>query len=73
MNNGIRDRMFVDSHAHLTAKEFDADRDAVIRRAADAGVRWIINPSTTVEDSRRAIALAESHPRASRLRRHPSP
>jgi TatD DNase family protein len=53
--------MFVDTHAHLTAKEFDADRDAVIARAAEAGVEWIIIPSTTVEDSRRAVALAEAH------------
>jgi len=59
----MTEEMYVDTHAHLTAREFDADREAVIRRASAAGVGWIINPSTTVEDSRRAIALAESHPR----------
>ncbi|MER3523733.1 MAG: radical SAM protein [Ignavibacteria bacterium] len=51
--------MFIDTHAHLTAEQFDADRDDVIRRALDAGVSVIINPSTDLEDSRRAIALAE--------------
>jgi TatD DNase family protein len=54
--------MLVDTHAHLTAKEFDADRDVVITRARDAGVAIIINPATTVEDSRRAVELAERHP-----------
>lgn len=54
--------MFVDSHAHLTSKEFDADREDVIRRATDAGVHCIINPGTDLEDSRRAVELADRHP-----------
>ena len=54
--------MLIDTHAHLTSREFDADRDDVIRRARDAGVDIVINPATTVEDSRRAIELAERHP-----------
>lgn len=54
--------IFVDSHAHLTSKDFDADRDDVIRRAAEAGVAWIVNPATDLEDSKRAVALAEKHP-----------
>jgi TatD DNase family protein len=53
--------MFVDSHAHLSAKEFDADRDDVIRRAADLGVAVIINPGTDVDDSRRAVELADKY------------
>jgi TatD DNase family protein len=52
---------FIDSHAHLTSKEFDADRDEVLKRAADAGVHFVINPSTNLEDSRRAVELAERH------------
>ena len=54
--------MLIDTHAHLTAREFDADRDAVIQRAREAGVAIVINPATNVEDSRRAIDLAERHP-----------
>jgi TatD DNase family protein len=34
--------MFVDSHAHLDGKQFDADREAVIARALEAGVRTMV-------------------------------
>lgn len=54
--------MFIDSHAHLTSAQFDADREEVIRRAMDAGVHAIINPATNLEDSKRAIELAERYP-----------
>ncbi len=50
--------MFIDTHAHLTSREFDADRDEVIARAADAGVTSIVNPATSLDDSRRAVELA---------------
>jgi TatD DNase family protein len=53
--------VFVDSHAHLTSEQFDHDRDEVIRRAQDAGVGVIINPAINLDDSRRAIELAEQH------------
>jgi TatD DNase family protein len=50
--------MFIDTHAHLTSPEFDADRDEVIARAKDAGVTSIVNPATGLEDSRKAVELA---------------
>lgn len=53
--------MFIDSHAHLTSKQFDDDRDEAVQRALDAGVEYIINPGTDVEDSKRAIELSEKH------------
>lgn len=34
--------MFVDSHAHLDGPRFDADREAVIARAQEAGIRSIM-------------------------------
>ena len=54
--------MLIDSHAHISSKEFDNDRDNVISRALEAGVRFIINPGTDLDDSRRAIELAEKYP-----------
>ena len=54
--------MFIDSHAHLTSSQFDLDRDSAIQSALDAGVQYIVNPGTDLEDSRRAVELAERHP-----------
>jgi TatD DNase family protein len=34
--------MFIDSHAHLEGEKFDADREAVISRARDAGLSAIL-------------------------------
>jgi len=34
--------MYIDSHAHLDGKQFDLDRDEVIARARDAGVRTLV-------------------------------
>ncbi len=53
----------IDSHAHITSEQFNSDREEVLRRALDAGVEYIINPATDLEDSRRAIELAERYPR----------
>lgn len=36
---------WIDTHCHLDAREFDADRDAVIRRAQVAGLAHIVIPA----------------------------
>jgi len=54
--------MLTDTHAHLDYPDFAADLDAVLARAAEAGVTRIVTVGTGVESSRRAIALAERHP-----------
>jgi TatD DNase family protein len=51
--------VFFDTHCHLTAEQFDADRDAVIQRAIDAGVTRMLTLATDVASSRAAIELAE--------------
>jgi TatD DNase family protein len=54
--------MLIDTHAHLDYPEFAADFDDVLRRAKDAGVTRIITIGTSIENSRRAVELAEKYP-----------
>ena len=51
-----------DTHCHLDLEQFDADRDAVLQRAINAGVTRILIPSLTGTSSRAAVKLAESNP-----------
>lgn len=53
--------MLIDTHAHLQLEHFNADREAVVQRAAAAGVTKIITIATDVASSRQGIALAEKH------------
>lgn len=53
--------MLIDTHAHLDFPAFADDLDAVIARAAEAGVTRIIVVATDVEDSYRSVALAERY------------
>ncbi len=51
--------MWIDSHCHLDAPEFDADRAAVASRAVAAGVGMVVIPavSTRTFDSAREVAV----------------
>jgi TatD DNase family protein len=56
--------MYIDSHAHIEGEEFDADREAVIRRALDAGVEIIVcvGDGEVARDSHAAaFRIAEEH------------
>jgi TatD DNase family protein len=48
-----------DSHCHLDASQFDADRLAVIERARAAGVQRIVIPGIDLAQCRQAFALAD--------------
>jgi TatD DNase family protein len=52
----------VDSHAHLNADRFTDDVDAVLERAAAAGVERILVPGWNVASSERALELVARHP-----------
>lgn len=55
---------FIDSHAHIDGPEYDADREEVIKRAADSGVTTILNVGTGDPHSgafERAVSLAAAH------------
>jgi TatD DNase family protein len=49
----------IDTHCHLNFDSYDPDREAVIQRAAEAGVTRILIPAVDLETSRESIALAE--------------
>ena len=53
--------VLTDTHCHLDLEQFDPDRDEVLERARQAGVRRVLVPATDLPSSRRAIALAEKH------------
>lgn len=51
----------LDIHTHLFWDSYDSDRDAVIQRAREAGVRQMICVGTSPEDNPQAIAVAEQY------------
>jgi len=57
----VKAQMLTDTHAHLDFPDFADDLDAILERAAAAGVSRILSIGTSVESSRRAVALAEKY------------
>ncbi len=53
----------IDTHAHLDMPEFDPDRDLVLRCAFEGDVAAVITVGINLASNRRAIALADLHPR----------
>jgi len=53
--------MFIDTHCHLDDPKYNNDRDEVVRRALSAGVGYIINVGSDLENSRNAVAIAEKY------------
>lgn len=54
--------MLIDSHVHLDARAFDADRTDVMGRAAAAGVRQLVIPATDAASWPRIHALCAAQP-----------
>ena len=57
--------MYIDSHAHIEGREFDADREAVIQRALDAGVEIIVcvgDGEVAADSHAAAFRIAERYP-----------
>lgn len=53
--------MFIDTHAHLNFPEIIENIDSVLNRALEAGVDYIIVPSTTCRSSLDVIELVQKH------------
>ncbi|WP_310385857.1 TatD family hydrolase [Roseateles sp.] len=63
--------MWIDSHCHLDAPEFDADRDAVVQRARVAGVCMLVIPAVGAFDWDSAREQAHRYGFAYALGIHP--
>jgi TatD DNase family protein len=62
LDTGQLDVNLTDTHCHLDLDQFDSDREAVLERAALAGVRHILIPGLSVTSSQAVLKLAVSHP-----------
>jgi TatD DNase family protein len=63
--------VWIDTHCHLDAAEFDADRDAVVARAKAAGIAQIVIPAVDAGNFERVRELAHRHRLAYALGIHP--
>ena len=52
----------IDTHSHIYAEEFDADREEALARARDAGVEMLLLPDIDAESRGRMFDLAKAHP-----------
>ena len=53
---------YIDSHAHYDAEQFDPDRDELLERIHNAGVRNIVNMGCNMERSRLSVEYSEKYP-----------
>ena len=51
----------VDAHCHLNFQAFDTDFEETIKRATQQGVEIIVNASTSIESSQKAVELAQKY------------
>lgn len=53
--------MLIDTHSHLYLKQFDADRDEMLKRAQDAGIHKILLPNIDIESIAGMNAMADTY------------
>ena len=63
--------MLIDTHCHLDADAFDADRDAVVARARAGGVEMMVLPAGHAEHFETTAAVAHRYGLAYALGTHP--
>lgn len=54
--------MLIDTHCHLDAAEFDADRDVIIQNAIATGIGGMVVPSVEAANFKTVIDLASAYP-----------
>jgi len=62
---------WIDSHCHLDAPEFLADRESVLQRAQTEGVNWCVMPAVQAKDFSALQKLAHQFDQAYALGIHP--
>ncbi len=50
-----------DTHAHYTDKAFDSDRDELLKKIHDNGVKYIMLPSVDLKDSEASLKLSSKY------------
>ena len=54
--------MFIDTHTHLYVSDYDADREAVIQRAHEAGAVALLQPNVDASSIEPMLRLCDAHP-----------
>ncbi|MGE4358175.1 MAG: TatD family hydrolase, partial [Candidatus Omnitrophota bacterium] len=54
--------MLVDTHCHLDFPEFDKDREEVLKRAEDVGIKYLINIASDYTSNLKSLELANTYP-----------
>lgn len=52
----------IDTHTHIYVEEFQADREAMLERAAKEGVEWLLMPAIDAATHEQMLALEAAHP-----------
>ncbi|MBP6217185.1 MAG: TatD family hydrolase [Oligoflexales bacterium] len=61
MSENVHALNYVDVHTHLTHKDFDADRDLVVDRAAKSQLKAIIVNGLSASSNKQVIELCQKH------------
>lgn len=54
--------MLFDTHAHFDAKQFDSDRDEILKSLPENGVEYVVNIGADLKSSETSVLLAEKYP-----------
>ena len=54
--------MLFDAHCHIDTSQFDGDRQAALERARNAGVSQLVTVGCDIENAKRALGIAKTHP-----------
>lgn len=53
--------MLIDSHAHLDSKEFDKDREEIVKSFKDLGIEYTIVPAANMKSSNKIVKLIKEY------------